>query len=91
MENLIKVVCHRAAMYQNIIKEYYNEFPKMYSEYLIHDTLKIKWGVGKTLHDQKFIMIIMGSKSNLIHIFRSHPNLMVSWLQVSLREYSSSY
>lgn len=76
---MIIVVSHRIVVDQNVIEEDQNALPKVYPEHVIHETLKYGKGIDEAKwHDQKFIVTIMGPKSNFIHILTNHFDLMVS-------------
>lgn len=76
-------------IHQNVIKINYYKFIKVRPNYLIHDLPKCAWGVRKPeWHDHPFEESLFYFESHLLFTFELYSNMMVTSLQIYLRQNS---
>jgi hypothetical protein len=81
------MICPSLAIDQNVIKEKKDKTTKERSEYVIYEGLERSRGFAEPkCHHPELVEAVVGAKCILVHIFRSHAQLMVLGLKVQLGE-----
>ena len=73
---------------QNVVEEYQNKLPKVVMKDVVHERLESLGSVGETeWHHEELVMPFVSTEGRLGHILASYPNLMITQLQIQLREH----
>ena len=68
---------------EDVIKENKDKFFEIWFEQVIHEALKIGWGITETKwHDQEFMMAFMSSESSLWNVYLFHVNFVIARAKV---------
>jgi len=67
------------AVDENVIKENEDKFSEIWFEKVIHEALKIGWGITKNKwHDQEFVIAFMGLETSLGNVYFFHAYFLIA-------------